>query len=351
MLIFDEARTYRDTGPWNTLFKIISDNLSIFYHLIIIFTSYGSPTRINLAYTLMYIKEPQMVTLVPIDHRDGLEAAGLYLTRPEFDEIVNVREYSFHPACLDFIFKISSGHAGTMDNVFNDISRDDVSLPHSYGLQDLMSHLSRTGKSQHPKNRLPFPIFSNISLLIVYTQDFKCLSEVSLTMMRFRSQRWLAFYALLSVTMSWWMRHSQKQRRAHAALKHYFAQGWLDADKGVSKDQEIAGYFFASLLHQLFAEWKLSGQNPALSIQAPNLLEFVIQVIKGFSPSNLSYPRTVGPYFLQNLPEAQYRDEFYRCCYDLTSGSLTTLSQFGTEDGQVDFYIPFKKWGIMLLRD
>jgi hypothetical protein len=133
-----------------------------------------------------------------------------------------------------------------------------------------------------------------------------------------------------------------------AALRRCFAQGWLHTDKGVSKNREIAGYFFASPLHRLFVEWKLSGQNRAIPIQALSLLEFVIQIIKRFSPLNLSYPRMVGLYF-QTLPEAQYQDEFYRCCYDLTAGSLTTLSKFCTADGRVNFYIPSKKWGIELL--
>ena len=136
-----------------------------------------------------------------------------------------------------------------------------------------------------------------------------------------------------------------------AALKRCFVQGWLHADKGVSKEPEIAGYFFASPLHRSFVEWKLSGQNPAVPIQAPNLLEFVIQVIKCFSPLNLSYPRIIGPYYFQTLPEAQYQDEFYRCCYDLTTGVLTTLSEFGTADGRIDFYIPSKKWAVELLCD
>ena len=136
-----------------------------------------------------------------------------------------------------------------------------------------------------------------------------------------------------------------------AALKRCFAQGWLHTDKVVSKNREIAGYFFASPLHRLFVEWKLSGQHPAIPIQAPSLLEFVIQIINRFSPLNLSYPRVVGLYYFQSLPEAQYQDEFYRCCYDLTAGSLTTLSEFGTADRRVDFYIPSKKWGVELLRD
>ena len=77
----------------------------------------------------MHIKQTQMVTLVPIDHNDGLKAAGLYLTRPEFEEIANLRKYSFDPDCLDFIFRISSGHTGAMDDVINVISCDDVNLP------------------------------------------------------------------------------------------------------------------------------------------------------------------------------------------------------------------------------
>jgi len=135
------------------------------------------------------------------------------------------------------------------------------------------------------------------------------------------------------------------------ALRLCFAQGWLHTDKGVSNNREIVGYFFASPLHRLFVEWKLSGQNPPIPIEAPSLLEFVIQIIKRFSPLNLSCPRLVGPYYFQTLPEAQYQNEFYRCCYDLTAGSLTTLPEFGTGDGRVDFYIPSKKWGVELLRD
>jgi len=69
-----------------------------------------------------------MVTLVPIDHHDGLGAVGLYLTRPEFEEVVNLRKSSFDPACLDFIFGISSGHAGAMIDVIDVISCDDVGL-------------------------------------------------------------------------------------------------------------------------------------------------------------------------------------------------------------------------------
>ena len=59
----------------------------------------------------------------------------------------------------------------------------------------------------------------------------------------------------------------------------------------------------------------------------------MIQIIQCFSPLNLSHPRMVGPYYLQSLPEAQYQDE---CWYDLTTGTLAVLSEFGTADRRVD---------------
>ena len=134
------------------------------------------------------------------------------------------------------------------------------------------------------------------------------------------------------------------------ALKRCFTQGWLHADK-ISNNEEITGYSFASPLHRLYTEWKLSNRNTAITIQPPDLLDFAIQVIKSFSPLNLSRPRIICPYNNQTFPEAQYQDEFYRCCYELTAGALTTLSEFGTADGHVEIYIPSKKWAIQLLRD
>jgi hypothetical protein len=130
VLMFDEAQlTYGDVGLWDAFFKPVSDFPSHRYHRIIIFASYGSLTRINARVTTMLIKPSQMVTLAPIDHHDGLKPVGLYLTRPEFDEIVDLLKCSLDPECLDYIFKISSGHVGAMTDVIYIISCDDVSLP------------------------------------------------------------------------------------------------------------------------------------------------------------------------------------------------------------------------------
>ena len=54
---------------------------------------------------------------------------------------------------------------------------------------------------------------------------------------------------------------------------------------------------------------------------------------------------------VQHPPEAQYQDEFYRCCYTHSNGLLVTFPEFSIAKGQVDFYIPAKEWGVELLRD
>ena len=125
--------TYWNADLWNTLFKPISDHPLTLSHRIIIFTGCPNPTRIDALpvapVTNMHIKPSQMVYLAPIDHHDGLGAAGLYVTRSELDEIAKLKKYSFDPACLNFIFRITSGHVGAIQGVNNVITSDEVSLP------------------------------------------------------------------------------------------------------------------------------------------------------------------------------------------------------------------------------
>ena len=98
-------------------------------------------------------------------------------------------------------------------------------------------------------------------------------------------------------------------------------------------------------------EWKLWGITDTTSFDCADILELVINVISIFSPHVLSTPQDAGPGRVQRLQEAQYQDEFYRCCYTYSNSSLITFPEFGIANGRVDFYIPAKKWGVELLRD
>jgi hypothetical protein len=98
-------------------------------------------------------------------------------------------------------------------------------------------------------------------------------------------------------------------------------------------------------------EWKLCSIADAISFHAVDILQFVIAVISIFSPCMLSTSRRIGPGRVQRPPEAQYQDNFYRCCHTPSNGSLITFPEFGTAKGRVDLYIPIKQWGVKLPSD
>ena len=136
------------------------------------------------------------------------------------------------------------------------------------------------------------------------------------------------------------------------ALMECFHNGWLHTDKlgDVGRPDEF-GYFFSSALHRWYVEWKLLDTIPAISFNTANILELVVDIIRAFSSRALSTERRIGPGCVQRPPEAQYQDEFYRCCHSFSNGSLLTFPEFGTKRGRVDFYIPSKQWGVELLRN
>lgn len=131
------------------------------------------------------------------------------------------------------------------------------------------------------------------------------------------------------------------------ALQLCFRKGWLHTDRIDSKTR----YFFPSGLHRWYIDWKLRGFLHT-TFHADNILDFVIDVIQKFCPRMLSTTRRINDAgHVQRLPEAQYQQEFYRCCHLHSSGSLIAFPEFGTAKGRVDFYIPAKGWGVELLRD
>jgi len=134
-------------------------------------------------------------------------------------------------------------------------------------------------------------------------------------------------------------------------LRLCFHNGWLHADKVSTDEGEKTAYIFPSPLHRWFVEWKLHNKAPRISSETRSILQLVLDVIAKFSPRLLSAERRIGPGCIQRPPEAQYQDEFYRCCHAISDGSLMTFPEFGTGKGRVDFYIPSRQWGVELLRD
>jgi hypothetical protein len=134
-----------------------------------------------------------------------------------------------------------------------------------------------------------------------------------------------------------------------------FHRGWLHADKlpcGYPQAGDV-GYFFPTSLHCWYVEWMLGFKNPSppSSLDTDNLQTFVFKVISKFSPRLLAYEQRIGPGCIQRPLEAQYHDEFYCTCHILSNGSVVSFPELGTVEGQIDFYILPKEWGIELLRE
>jgi hypothetical protein len=139
------------------------------------------------------------------------------------------------------------------------------------------------------------------------------------------------------------------------ALQFCFHRGWLHADKlpDANCSKWDVGYFFTTPLHLWFVQWKLGFCRPPLplSLNVDDLQTFAFKVISLFSPILLASEQRFGPGCIQRPLEAQYHDEFYRCCHVLSNGSIVSFPEFGCAKGRVDFYIPAKQWGVELLRE
>jgi len=131
------------------------------------------------------------------------------------------------------------------------------------------------------------------------------------------------------------------------ALQKCFHRVWLHSDL-IGHSEEV-GYFFPSHLYQTFVEGFLNGSRNAVISEA-TLRDFVVAICHKMSPVNF-HARNVGAAHIQRTPEAQYGDEFYRACMDHTEGSIIILSEWGNQEGRIDFYLPSRRWGIEILRD
>jgi hypothetical protein len=131
-------------------------------------------------------------------------------------------------------------------------------------------------------------------------------------------------------------------------LGRCFKRGWLHA----TMHQYETRYIFTTPLHRWFVEYHLGNAVTKSTPINQNLPAFAVNVIRQFSRVILSTERQiVGASSIQRPPEAQYQDEFYRCCHKYSNGSLISFPEFGDASGRAYFYIPCNQWGVELLRD
>jgi len=146
-----------------------------------------------------------------------------------------------------------------------------------------------------------------------------------------------------------------QDRKKDNPLRQCLERGWLfserESDAEERDAEERIKYRFASKLHERYVDWLLRGRKGP--IEDPDLPTFVINVLQHFRRMNLRRREdlTSSNSAPQSIPEAQFQQEFYRACCDYTNGTVITLPECGTANGQIDFFVRSQKWGIELLRN
>lgn len=137
-------------------------------------------------------------------------------------------------------------------------------------------------------------------------------------------------------------------------IKKCHKNGWIHACE-TSTNPPTTYYIIPSPLHSSTISWTIAPSDDMPSY--PSILELCEVVISKFKPSQMDIPvRRVGtPSTNDQLPEAQYQDEFYRSMFAIT-GNVRISPEFAAAKkasvpGFIDFFIAKPGWGIEVLQD
>ncbi|KAF8271054.1 hypothetical protein EI94DRAFT_631820 [Lactarius quietus] len=341
VLIFDEGQTtYKDGDLWDEFFKVMASTDSALLKTYVIgFAAYGNTTWFTGGTTPFPIPQGQRISLQAIDHRDGLPAAGVLFTKEEFDgyvgQISAKEESNFEPSFFDHLFEPTGGHIGAIVSIKMVVEntneyRGTRSGTQTYDWDAFEKYL--------PPNKL-------VDLLQFTSVFGRGLPNVKTL------QDWQITNALSTVAQKSHVQSTEETEDIRKGLEICARNGWLASDPG-NVDGSVC-YSFASKLHQWWVQWKLFMDDRwAGNVEEDDIFDFAQKVLRRFDPRAFTGQRAVNDSgAVQQIPEAQYPDEFYRCCHDLYPGSAVVFPEFGTKRGRVDFYVKSRKWAIELVRD
>ncbi|KAG8834581.1 hypothetical protein FRC17_008250 [Serendipita sp. 399] len=268
------------------------------------------------------------------NHGDNVAQAGLLLLPDEFHDLVKRRcpEHRFKEDFLDYIYGFTAGHVGATRDLLT------IVLEHDSYRRTQEHNGEYSLKAFHEE----FPVkalWDRLESGSRFRRGLPMLGELQDVN--------IARVFRTALSNNHVMEELLETSEDIQILQVCFRSGWLHA---ISQDNKSV-FVFTTELHREFVEYHLGKDIIPPDLIGDNLLLFSLDVIRRFGRLQLSNPRTIGLSALQRPPEAQYRDEFYRCCYLHTNGALLSFPGYGNVSGRTDFYIPRKKWGIELLRD
>ncbi|KAF8263271.1 hypothetical protein EI94DRAFT_1741297 [Lactarius quietus] len=339
VFIFDQGQdTYTEKILWTDFFKPIMSGDSAYPETYVIgFASYGSATtsfEISTG-TPFNVPAQQRIGLRVIDHRDTLTAARILFTKEEFNGYVDQKSaeggLSFHQSFFHHLFDLTGGHIGAIVDVKRLAEHSEEyrsrtgtydwdAFERSFTPGELVDMLQNTS------------IFGRGLPAVQYLQDPQTVNALSIVARKSR---------VLTTEVT----EDIQERLIFCAQK-----GWLYSD---ASNEHGTVYYFASKFHQWWVQWKLFLDDRwAGNVKEDNIVDFAKKVLQRFNPGAFTRQRAINDSgAVQRTPEAQYQDEFYRCCHDLFDRSVVVFPEFATKRGRVDFYVKSRKWAIELVRD
>jgi hypothetical protein len=208
VIMIDEAQlSYGDSAFWNNYLKGISDRS---VDRVILFASYGSPNQRIFVEGTTWIPDPNRISLRPVDHRDGIAEAGLFLLEDEFTEMVGklYPASRFEKEFLDYVFRVTAGHAGAAGDLLQVVSADDVRLriKLQHSLIIISSHTVDSSMSAGTIQWKPLEANSLlrssgwVSIRVVYS------GVASPSLMNSGTHGSLEFFVKSFATIVWWMK-------------------------------------------------------------------------------------------------------------------------------------------------
>ncbi|TDL13463.1 hypothetical protein BD410DRAFT_797614 [Rickenella mellea] len=332
VLIVDEAQTsYHERSFWMKL-KTIDESSPC---SVITFAGYGSAGQdLDHDTTPLRIRPLQHISLFATDNGDGL-SVGLLLSRPDFDAFVNkfYRDHPFDSSFLDAVYGMTNGHVGACHDVLAL-----VETHNSYRSMRNSGQLYRY--ESFVAGMDPFEFLTTLKSGSKFARGLPTPPDVQNTACGEVFQIVLRDGCIIAGKLY----DLDQENPLYKCVK----KGWL-FNEPISGHEGMFIYTFTTPLHRRYIQEKLLGSETPVTIQEANIHDFVIAILRKYSPINLQ-PRKANP-ISQSIPEAQFQDEFYRASYAHTSGAVLSFPEFGNDRGRIDFFIPSKKWGIELLRD
>ncbi|KAK2459548.1 hypothetical protein APHAL10511_008427 [Amanita phalloides] len=331
-LLFDEAQdTYDDVDLWNNFFKSVHDKAFDKYY-VILFCSYGSPSSRIVDYdrggTPLILHGSARVSLWPAEN-----PIGLFLSRTEFQEVVDRyhRRVKLDSDLLEYLFHLTGGHVGAIVGLLEIISYQKCAEMRECGAQFTLDDFYAENPTHSPLRAIDCGAFGRG---LPWPDKLPGMPKV---------------ISLLRTLI----KDGRVERvEADEEVKYCHQKGWIH-----SYQQGNATFFtFPSPLHSVHISWTLRPSNDMPEYSSP--LELCCEAVKRFKPSQMYLPlrRVGGRGAIPALPEAQYKDEFYRSFFSATAGSVCITPEFATAnrshvEGRIDFFIPVKKWGVEITRN